>query len=142
MFLLRPPPPSSSTSPLALFSSSSSLSLSSVSILAQGPAKGGISSGPINYLLVHFCTKRSLSFMSQSWWCTGCGTWNWGESPFVSLLRADSERIQWKFVGAGCEEMQDKWKREWYAHQATGQATVQWCLAGSSPDTYISGEKL
>ena len=60
-----------------------------------------------------------------------------GESPFVSLLWADSERIQWKFVGAGCQEKQDTWKREGCAHQAIGQATVQWCPGGEQP-----GEKL
>ena len=52
------------------------------------------------------------------------------ESPYVSLLRGDSERIQWEFVGAGRQERQDKWKRKRCAHQATGQATVQWCPGG------------
>ena len=41
-----------------------------------------------------------------------------GESPYVSPLRADSERIQWEFVGAGRQERQDKWKGERCAHQA------------------------
>ena len=52
-----------------------------------------------------------------------------GESPFVSLLWADSERIQWKFVGAGRQERQDQWNREGCAHQAT----VQWCSDEEQP---------
>ena len=56
-----------------------------------------------------------------------------GESPCVSSVRADSKRIQWEFVGAGRQERQDKWKGERGAHQATGQATVQWCPGGDQP---------
>ena len=51
----------------------------------------------------------------------------------MSLLRADSDCIQWKFVGAGCQERKDKWKRERCAHQATGQATIQWCPGVEQP---------
>ena len=124
-------------------SSSSSSSSSSVAILAQGPRWTSYLhrcleprwtlTCPISYLLVHFCTKRSLSFMSQSWCCTGCGNLELGESPYVSLLRADSERIQWEFVGASRQERQDKWKGKRCAHQATGQATIQWCPGGEQP---------
>ena len=72
--------------------------------------------------------------MSQSWCCTGCGTWNWESRPTCHYCgRADSERIQWEFVGAGRQERQDKWKGVRCAHQATGQATVQWCPGGEQP---------
>ena len=56
-----------------------------------------------------------------------------GESPYASSLRADSERIQWEFVGASRRERQDKWKGERGAHQATGQAIVQGCPGGEKP---------
>ena len=46
------------------------------------------------------------------------------KSPYVSSVRADSERIQWEFVGACRQERQDKWKGERGAHKATSQATV------------------
>ena len=46
------------------------------SYLHRGLSQGGISSGPISLLLVHL-VQNDLSFMSHSWCCTGCGTWNW-----------------------------------------------------------------
>ena len=92
---------------------------------------------------MHFCTKRSFSFLHVAI-VVLCRLWNLelGESPCASLLRADSERTQWEFVGACRQERQDKWKGERGAHQATSQATVQWCPGGEQPDTYTNSEKL
>ena len=115
-------------------------SSSSAAILAQG--HGGISSGPISFLLVHFCTKRSLSFMSQSWCCIGCGTWNWlsrpschncGQTPNASN---GSSWVQVVKKGKTSGQGKGVHIKQQAKQQSNG---VQ---AGSSPDTNISGEKL
>ena len=61
--------------------------------------------------------RHCLSYMSQSWCCVGCGTWNWGSHSSCHLLWTGNEDIQWKLVGTGCQER----KRERCAHQATVQ---------------------
>ena len=81
-----------------------------------------------------WCTLyKTISFMSHSWCCTGCGNLELGTSLIVSLLWADSERIQWKFAGAGGQEGRGQWKREACAHQSSG---VQ-----EESDTSTHGEK-
>ena len=59
----------------------------------------------------------------------------------MSLLRADSDCIQWKFVGAGCQERQDKWKRESVHIKQQAKQQFNGVQAWSSPDTYINGEE-
>ena len=65
-----------------------------------------------------------------------------GESPYVSSLRADSERIQWEFVGACRQERQDKSKGERVHIKQQAKQQSNGVQAGSSPDTNINGEKL
>ena len=86
-------------------------------------SQGGISSGPISYLLVHFCTNVLIPS------CRNRGV--------VQVVEPGIGRVALRIITAG-----DKWKGERGAHQATGQATVQWCPSRSSADTYINGEKL
>ena len=96
----------------------------------------------MSYLLVHFRTKRSLSFMSQSSCCTFCGTWNWrsrptchccGQTPSASN---GSSLVQVVKKGKTSGQGKGVHIKQQAKQQSNG---VQ---AGSIPDTYINGEKL
>ena len=80
--------------------------------------------------------------MSQSWCCTGCGTWNWWSRPtchYCGQTPSPSNGSSWvQVVKKG--KTSGKGKGVHIKQQAKQQSNgVQ---AGSSPDTHINGENL
>ena len=82
--------------------------------------------------------RRYLSYMSQSWCCAGCGTWNWGSRSschYCGQAPRTSNGNSWVQV-AKKGKTSGKGKGVHTKQQYNGAQAV------NSPDAYANGEKL